>query len=110
MSHLLSRSTSPLALFWLSEAALTGHKWPGPMAALGGRDATDVALQFFDNVRRSNAPLSNADAFAPLLASLGACTAQVAAPPLLPGGFGFSAGPCNDIDTPAVPELPNLSA
>ena len=79
------------------------------MTALGGRDATDVTLQFFDNVRRGGASLSNADAFAPLLAPLGACKTQVAVPMLLPGGFGFSAGPCRDLETPAVPEVPIFS-
>ena len=99
-------STRPLALFWTYDVA--SHLYPGPMAALGGLDFTDVALRFFTNVReRGDAPMfGNNEAFAPLLSGFAPCTAQVAAPallPALPGLNGYSAGPCLDLQAQAGP-------
>lgn len=91
-------------MFWTYEA--DGHLYPGPMAALGGMDFTDVALHFFANVReRGDAPMfGNAEAFAPMLSGLAPCTAQVAPPAMLPSlpgiSGGYSAGPCADLAGP----------
>ena len=98
-----------MALFWTYE--VTGHLYPGPMAALGGLDFSDVALRFFADVRdHGDSPtFSNAEAFAPMLSGLSPCTAQVAAPALLPGASllgGYSAGPCLDLEAAAAPPLP----
>lgn len=97
----MHRSASPLALFWTSEGATTGHKWPGPMSALGGLDATDVALRFFANVRgaAAGAAVDTATAFASLLDGLAPCKDNVAAPPLLLPLMGLTTGPCRDLQT-----------
>ena len=97
-------SARHVALFWTSE--FTGHLYPGPMAALGGMDFTDVALSFFANVRDRGDALvfTAADAFGPLLSGLAPCTSQVAAPTLLPALpllQGYSAGPCADLEAMA---------
>ena len=96
-------------MFWTYEA--TGHLYPGPMAALGGMDYTDVALRFFVNVRDrgDSPPFGNAEAFGPMLSGLAPCTAQVAAPALLPGASllgGYSAGPCLDLEAAVAPAPP----
>lgn len=93
-----------MALFWTYEK--TGHLYPGPMAALGGMDFTDVALSFFNNVRDHGDSLvfTAADALGPLLSGLAPCTSQVAKPALLPASsllHGYSAGPCADLEAKA---------
>jgi hypothetical protein len=48
----------------------------------------------------------NNEAFAPLLSGFAPCTAQVAAPallPALPGLNGYSAGPCLDLQAQVGP-------
>lgn len=81
------------------------------MTALGGMDFSDVALRFFRNVHDRGDALvfGNAEAFASLLSTLAPCTAQVAAPSMLPaslmGYMGYSAGPCADLTV--LPPLPS---
>ena len=78
------------------------------MAALGGADATDVALRFFANVRAAapDAALDAAAAQAGLLDGMTPCTANVAHPPLLPPLNGLTAGPCSDVATVLPPDAP----
>ena len=83
---------SPTALLWTSEAnpSFGYHRWPSPLAALGGFDGTAVAAALFTNVIASGTSRpSAAQAFAGLFDSLSAaaCAGQhLSALPLGPCG------------------------
>ena len=75
-----SSCASPTALFWTSESnpSFGYHRWPGPMEALGGRDGTGVAIDFFQNIVAAHPrhPTS-AQAFAGLTDALSAAACGV---------------------------------
>jgi len=88
MRVFMGQCASPTALFWNRETnpAYGFHLWPGPMSALGGLDATGVAIKFFSNIQAAPIPRDSAQAFAGLVPHFTKCV----------GLSSLPTGPCGD--------------
>lgn len=86
--------TSPMALFWLREAANGGHLWPSRLDALGGADGAEVSASFFEALVAGGT--SDEQVFLPMLTGFAACSKGGAL-------LGRTPGPCSDGTAAAAP-------
>ncbi len=74
--YLFQGCAAPLAMLLTSDSlSLTGHAWPRPLPELGGRDGTDIMVEFFTAVARGAHDADTAFGEALQLKALHACEA-----------------------------------